>query len=59
MDFKTGNTVRLKSGGPLMTVSSVCQEDYAPFSKGDVSCKWFEGEKIKGDRFKPAMLEHS
>jgi uncharacterized protein YodC (DUF2158 family) len=40
--FKPGDTVRLKSGGPLMTV-----EEYGDYSgKRKCRCKWF-GEKNK------------
>lgn len=33
-EFKTGDTVRLKSGGPLMTVSTSS-------ASGGVDCYWF------------------
>jgi uncharacterized protein YodC (DUF2158 family) len=36
--IKEGDTVRLKSGGPLMTAASVAPEG--------VNCEWFD-EKIK------------
>jgi uncharacterized protein YodC (DUF2158 family) len=47
MDFAVGDVVRLKSGGPKMTVEEV--------SPGGVNCSWFEKER-RTDRFNPAML---
>ena len=49
MDFKPGDVVVLKSGGPLMTVEAV--------EPDRVYCIWFEGSAIKRDRFLPAVLE--
>jgi uncharacterized protein YodC (DUF2158 family) len=49
--FKEGETVRLKSGGPLMTVKTLQSE-------GTLWCEWFDkDEKLQGDSFKPASLE--
>ena len=43
--FKIGDTVRLKSGGPLMTVTNVGNEE----GKDLVWCSWFEkGKESKG-----------
>ena len=41
--IKPGETVRLKSGGPLMTVKTL-DGSYA-------ICDWFEGKNKKEDRF--------
>jgi uncharacterized protein YodC (DUF2158 family) len=48
MPFKPGDTVRLNSGGPAMTVKLV---------EGEwISCDWFEGTKKCEDRFAAATL---
>jgi uncharacterized protein YodC (DUF2158 family) len=50
MDFKAGDTVRLKSGGPLMTVSSVNDQE--------VCCEWFNDKHQPQLRcFGPALLK--
>jgi len=38
-EFRTGDTVQLKSGGPKMTVEGIIS-DY------DVRCQWFAGKKL-------------
>ena len=49
-EFKPGDTVRLKSGGPLMTVDTV---------NGDtVRTVWFEGTTKKQSNFPAVTLEH-
>jgi uncharacterized protein YodC (DUF2158 family) len=59
MDFEAGDTVRLKSGGPLMTVEQVGKLDLI----GDdaVWCVWFErvGNRQVANRetFPPVTLE--
>ncbi len=42
--FKTGSVVRLKSGGPAMTVVGVD-------SDGRLVCKWFDGNKVSMNAF--------
>ena len=55
MDFKKGDEVQLKSGGPNMTVS------HAVGSDGNVGCQWFNQDggsfELKGARFDPATLK--
>jgi uncharacterized protein YodC (DUF2158 family) len=63
--FKIGDTVRLKSGGPAMTVkilkSSVYQDEKGNLSEGFVGfivCTWFDAltTELKTEVFKQAML---
>jgi uncharacterized protein YodC (DUF2158 family) len=47
--LSVGDTVRLRSGGPVMTVEKV---------RGDtVTCVWFDGKKAHDRKFLAAMLE--
>lgn len=68
--FKKGQVVKLKSGGPDMTVKSVIGEDKKmPFLlidnawkdkgliDGDVICVWFEGNTSKEDGFDIELLD--
>jgi uncharacterized protein YodC (DUF2158 family) len=50
MSLKKGDTVRLKSGGPIMTVEALDVDE-------QVLCIWFEKTKKKQDRFPIAALE--
>jgi uncharacterized protein YodC (DUF2158 family) len=51
MEFKPGDVVRLKSGGPpKMTVQG-------DSDAGDVLCQWFENGKVEIGTFAPASLE--
>jgi uncharacterized protein YodC (DUF2158 family) len=46
--FKTGDIVRLVSGGPAMTISEVAH-NY-------IAVDWFEDGKLKSHSFSPAQL---
>lgn len=46
--FKPGDVVELKSGGPQMTISYI--------SGDKVDCVWFEGKQQKSGTFRVAML---
>ncbi|OGM16910.1 hypothetical protein A2V61_00990 [Candidatus Woesebacteria bacterium RBG_19FT_COMBO_47_8] len=48
--YKTGDIVRLKSGGPGMTVESVTP-------MGDIYCHWFSGNKLEGGSFAPDAID--
>lgn len=49
MDLKVGDLVRLKSGGPQMTVISVDQDG--------IECTWFDNGGIKQHMFAPETLD--
>ncbi len=60
--FKVGDRVRLKSGGEIMTVAALRKELNMQTSEFDlfygyVFCTWFEGGKMKTDRFLQDMLQ--
>lgn len=50
MDFKVGDTVRLKSGGPLMTIEFFSED-------GDAFCVWFSKDEDKRNGFPPQTLK--
>ena len=50
--FTVGDTVRLRSGGPKMTVSKV-----GVSMNGDIQCQWFSGSKLQDGWFAPHTLE--
>lgn len=57
-EFKKGDTVRLKSGGPLMTVSDL--GDYGPLGpENGVKCTWFEGNTRHTEVFDREVLQPS
>lgn len=47
-----GAIVRLKSGGPKMTVEAVDVYTYSVSAR----CLWFDGNKQQSELFKPATL---
>jgi len=49
-EIKKGDVVRLKSGGPNMTVSSIGQKS------GNVTCQWFMDDKLESGVFSPESL---
>jgi len=49
--FKIGDIVRLKSGGPDMTVKGI--GDSIPVQ---VQCQWFAGKKLEAGWFPPSSL---
>ena len=52
MEIKPGDTVRLKSGGPIMTVNWIDKEYGVT-----VWCDWFIENQPKKERFPPTSLE--
>ncbi len=56
-EFKVGDVVQLKSGGPAMTVHSI--GDFSPTGPNPgLHCVWFDGAKKVGDVFDPRVVEH-
>jgi uncharacterized protein YodC (DUF2158 family) len=53
--FKAGDVVRLKSGGPKMTVTQTGKT--AMLGEDAVWCVWFDGQKKFSDTFAPEALE--
>ena len=52
--FAIGDSVKLKSGGPVMTV-----DGYAVFDEGTVICKWFAGKKLHIGNFDEDAIERA
>ncbi len=50
--FKPGDLVYLKSGGPAMTVEAVNE-------KGDIACHWFKGASRPTGLFNPVLLKQA
>lgn len=69
-NFKIGDMVQLKSGGPAMTIQRIISLDEDPsfnqiddyiklikgFKKGDVICQWFIDNKLKQSAFPAESL---
>lgn len=55
MDFKPGDVVKLKSGSPPMTISSVGSSQMS--SRVQAGCIWFDGTAEKRASFPLETLE--
>jgi uncharacterized protein YodC (DUF2158 family) len=51
INISEGDVVRLKSGGPVMTVNSV--------NDGYARCSWFNGDKLERESFALETLERA
>jgi uncharacterized protein YodC (DUF2158 family) len=52
--LKVGDIVRLKSGGPDMTIESI---ESLSFMGADYNCQWFTDKKLVYGSFKEETLE--
>ena len=57
--FSVGDIVRLKSGGPDMTVVELPSplDSLPSLPREGVVCEWFEGQKRRKGTFLPEVLE--
>jgi uncharacterized protein YodC (DUF2158 family) len=54
-EFKEGDTVQLKSGGPQMTIEGIGKYG-AGATRDNAKCVWFEGKNVKNAVFELHML---
>lgn len=63
MTFAAGEMVRLRSGGPLMTVELVADSAVPAAIPGAISCIWFEKvgnrQVVQRDTFPAVVLERA
>jgi uncharacterized protein YodC (DUF2158 family) len=55
-EFKAGDVVQLKSGGPVMTVKQLHKA--TPYV-GQYQCQWFGGKKLESGFFFPYSLKQA
>lgn len=51
--FKKGQIVKLKSGGPDMTIRAVLASE----ESNEYYCSWFAGKKLEDGRFSEETIE--
>lgn len=56
MEFKAGDLVQLKSGGPTMTIGDIGKYGYDNFLSAN--CLWFSADEPKQQLFRLEMLKH-
>ena len=55
--FEVGQIVKLKSGGPDMTIQSLCKNIRTEAFSGNYTCQWFAGKKLENGIFPEQSLE--
>ncbi|EHN8758651.1 YodC family protein [Klebsiella oxytoca] len=55
-NYNVGDKVRLKSGGPVMTVHEL-DVRHPPIYRGNMRCQWFAGKKLEEGYFPDESLE--
>jgi uncharacterized protein YodC (DUF2158 family) len=53
IDFRRGDKVRMKSGGPQMMIETVGDH----YGQPTVWCKWYDGKNFREETFSPDSLE--
>ena len=53
--YSVGDIVKLKSGGPVMTIHSV--NDTFTGEKVEYTCKWFSGSKLQNGTFEERAID--
>lgn len=70
MEYKVGDVVQLKSGGPQMTIQRIlgyndsnfmikAADEFMKtqgFTNGDLVCQWFNGNKLESGNFKAESI---
>jgi uncharacterized protein YodC (DUF2158 family) len=56
-EFKVGDIVKLKSGGPEMTVEREFVNYDTKKTTGRYECQWFAGKKLESGQFQEDSLE--
>lgn len=54
--FNVGDIVKLKSGGPDMTIQASHESDIGISLKNFYKCQWFAGKKLESGTFPPESL---
>jgi len=54
-ELKPGQVVRIKSGGPKMTIQEI--DEYMGWSGLAAKCQWFDGAELKSSIFELHSLE--
>jgi len=61
--FKLGDTVRLKAGGPVMSVATLPDysrlPSYSEVTSMPYRCQWFAGKKLEDGYFHEDQLEQA
>jgi uncharacterized protein YodC (DUF2158 family) len=55
--FKIGDMVKLRSGGPVMTVSRLVTEPQWQWQEPSVECKWFLQNALQTESFDPTIID--
>lgn len=56
--YNVGDTVKLKAGGPEMSISKIIAPNPTTGRTGvEYRCQWFAGKKLESGEFPPESLE--